>query len=251
MTIEKLKRTLRHPDPPQLWYQLNEIVEGRAYLKHGVQVRTGDTVLDVGANVGVAAAFFAEECGAGAVHSFEPVRPIFELLRENLRPFAACIPHEYGLGSATGRASVTYYPNDWAISGLYADPDADRASVKRAMLNLGLSEAEAEGRLARDRFETETLDCELKTLSDALEAESIEQVDLLKMDVEKAERDVLAGIDDSDWPRIRQLAMELHLEPGQRDEVATTIGDRGFQVTVAEDPAMAGTSIRMLYAVRG
>ena len=84
MTIEMLKRALRHPDPPQLWYQLQEIVERRTYLQHGIEVREGDVVLDVGANIGVAAAFFAEECGAGAVHSFEPVEPIFELLRENL-----------------------------------------------------------------------------------------------------------------------------------------------------------------------
>ena len=249
MTIEKLKRSLRHPDPPQLWYQLNEIVEDRTYLKHGVQVQSGDTVLDVGANVGVAAAFFAEECGAGRVHSFEPVRPIFEVLRSNLRPFPACVPHHYGLGSESGRASITYYPNDWAVSGLYADPDAERATVRQAMHNLGVPEGEAEDRL-RDRFDTETLDCELKTLSDALEAEAIQQVDLLKIDVERAELDVLAGIDDADWLRIRQLAMELHLEPRQRDEIETTIRDRGFTVTVAEDPAMAGTPIRMLYAVR-
>jgi FkbM family methyltransferase len=241
---------MRHPDPPQLWYQLQEIVGRRTYLQQGVEVRTGDTVLDVGANVGVAAAFFAEECGAGTVHSFEPVRPIYEVLRENLQAFPACIPHEYGLGSASGRVSITYYPNDWAISGLYADPEAERATVKRAMLNLGVSETEAEGRL-RDRFETETFDCELKTLSDALEAESIEQIDLLKIDVEKAELDVLAGIEDADWPRIRQLAAELHLEQGGRDEFANTLRDRGFEVIVTEDPAMAGTSIRMLYAVRG
>jgi protein-L-isoaspartate O-methyltransferase len=104
MSLEELRRLLHHPDPEQLAYQLQEIVESRTYLQHGVEVREGDTVLDVGANIGVAAAFFAVECGAGTVHSFEPVPPIFEVLRENLSDLSACVPHEYGLGSGGGHS---------------------------------------------------------------------------------------------------------------------------------------------------
>ena len=83
-----LARLLHHYDPAQVWYQLEEIVGDRTYLRHGIQVREGDVVLDVGANVGVAALFFALECGAGRVHSFEPVAPLFELLRPNTRAFS-------------------------------------------------------------------------------------------------------------------------------------------------------------------
>jgi FkbM family methyltransferase len=248
-SMDALKRVLRHPDPPQLWYQLQEIVESRTYLQHGVEVREGDVVLDVGANIGVAATFFAEECGAGAVHSFEPVQPIFEVLRENLREFPACIPHCYGLASKTGRRTITYYPNDWSLSGLYADPDAERSTVKRALMNLGASESDAERRLAR-RFETETLPCELRTLSDALEAESIERVDLLKVDVEKAELEVLDGIEEQHWPRIAQIAAEFHVDRDRREEAAEGLRARGFEVTVTQDPAMSGTAVYMLYAVR-
>jgi hypothetical protein len=82
-SIEALARLLRHYDPPQLLFQLAEVVGERTYLKHGIDVHEGDIVLDVGANVGVAAAFFASDCKAGLVHSFEPMAPLFELLREN------------------------------------------------------------------------------------------------------------------------------------------------------------------------
>jgi FkbM family methyltransferase len=44
-------------------------------------VEPGDVVLDVEANIGVTAAFFAAECGACAVHCFEPVPPVFERLQ--------------------------------------------------------------------------------------------------------------------------------------------------------------------------
>lgn len=93
MSARDLQRLLEHPDPPQLWYQLGEIVESRIYLQEGVEVRPGDVVLDVGANIGDDAAFFAAECGAGVVHSFEPVQPVFEQLRQNLHHFPACVPH--------------------------------------------------------------------------------------------------------------------------------------------------------------
>ncbi len=248
--MEKLKRTLRHPAPEQLWYQLQEIVQSRSYLQHGIEVREGDVVLDVGANVGVAAAFFAEDCGAGQVHSFEPVRPIHEVLRENLSGFPACVPHPYGLGAATGSARIAFYPNEWAVSGLHPDPEADRAVVERALLNLGNSEQEVERRLG-ERFEVEMLDCELRTLSDALRDESIDRVDVLKIDAERAELEVLEGIEEADWPRIGQVVAELHLDlVGQRKTV-DALTRRGFTVAVEQDPTMAGTPIRMLYAVRG
>jgi hypothetical protein len=73
VSARDLQRLLEHPDPPRLWYQLEEIVESRIYLQEGVEVRPGDVVLDIGANIRVAAAFFAAECRAGAVHCFEPV----------------------------------------------------------------------------------------------------------------------------------------------------------------------------------
>jgi len=250
VSIPKLQQLLEHPDPPQLWYQLQEIVESRIYLQGGVEVRPGDVVLDVGANVGVAAAFFAAECGAGVVHCFEPVRPVFEQLHRNLRHFPACVSHPYGLSSRSRRSTITYYPRDWAISGLYADPAAERATLRQALRNLGNSEQEIEERL-RDRFGTEALPCELRTLSDAMRSESIKRVDLLKIDVEKAELDVIAGIEDADWLRIRQVVAELHLDADRRLDAATALRARGFEVAVHQEPTMARTDIHMLYALRG
>jgi FkbM family methyltransferase len=226
-----------------------EIVESRTYLQHGVEVSEGDVVFDVGANVGVAAVFFALECKAGAVHSFEPVAPIFEVLSENVAPFPVCVAHPYGLSYSSGSGEMTYYPRHWAISSIYADPVADRATVQSAHRNLGVSRTESDD-LLRDRFDTQVLRCEFRTLSDVLESESIDRLDLLKIDVEKAELDVLAGIDEEDWPLIRQIAAEVHLEPDRTTELVATLEQRGFGVTVAQDPLMAGTQVQMLYAVR-
>ena len=248
-TLAILKRELRHPHPPELWYQLSEIVERRVYLRHGIEVREGDVVFDVGANVGVAAAFFAHECGAGAVHSFEPVGPIFEQLHRNLRHFPTCIPHPYGLSSRTRTAEVAYYPE----TGRSRVSTRTRGRSGRSCTGLcstwAATEEEAAERL-RGRLRTVQVECEFRALSDVLRAESIDRVDLLKIDVEKAELDVLAGIRDDDWPAIRQVAAEVHLERNGRRRVADMLAGMRFRVTIDQDPTMKGTPIHMLYAVR-
>jgi FkbM family methyltransferase len=124
--------------------------------------------------------------------------PAYLQLQRNLRHFRRVSHIPYGLSYRSRSTTITYYPRDWAISGLYAQPVAERETLRRALLNLSNTEEEADERL-RDRFASEKLPCELRTLSDALRSESIERVDLLKIDVEKAELDVLAGIDDADW----------------------------------------------------
>jgi FkbM family methyltransferase len=248
-TLDVLKETLRHPDPSQLWYQLDEIVRERTYLRHGVELAKGDVVLDVGANVGVAAAFFAVECEAGAVHSFEPVAPIYAILEGNLRSFPACLPHPFGLGAQPGRAEITYYPQATAMSGLHADPAADTAFVREALRNLGVGEEEI-GRRLPDRYEAVQMECELRTVSSVIDELSLPRVDLLKIDVERAEEDVLMGVAAQDWPRIRQVVAEVHDEGGRLARIERKLAGAGLEVSVQEEPAMRGTGTWMLYARR-
>jgi 31-O-methyltransferase len=245
-----LARLLRHPKPDELLFQLAEIVGRRTYLRHGVQVREGDVVLDVGGNVGVAAAFFASECGAGLVHSFEPVEPLFRLLEENLRAFPACVAHGYGLSSAPGRAKITYYPGATAMSSLYADADDDRERVRSFLLNSGVPEDRARAQLAE--FDNAvSLSCELRTLSSVLSEESIARVDLLKIDAEKAELDVLDGIDDDDWACIGQIVAEVHDEHDRLARISALLARQGFSIATEQEAGWAGTPMHMLYATRG
>jgi hypothetical protein len=97
------------------------------------------------------------------------------------------------------------------------------------------------------------VDCEFTTVSEAISEYRIDHIDLLKVDVEGAELDVLQGIADSDWPRIRQEALEAHTAD-RADRVRELLEHRGFKVVVVEPndswrlPALFGC--RMVYARR-
>lgn len=247
--MDALLWLLPHDDPSQLWYQVVEIAGELTYLRHGVTVGPGDVVLDVGANVGVAAAFFGAQCEAGVVHCFEPVPPVFELLRQTASRVPACVAHAKGMSSRPGTATITYYPGAHAMSGLYADVERDREVVRTALRSAGLSEHEVEEQL-RGRYEPRELTCELTTVSAFLAEERLERVDLLKVDVERAELDVLAGVEERDWRKVRQVAIEVHDEDGRAARIAADLDARGFRVAVDQDPRMRGTAVRMLYAVR-
>jgi FkbM family methyltransferase len=203
--------------------------------------------LDVGANVGVTAVHFAAECGAGTVHSFEPVPRLYDLLCQNTAGLAAVVPHDYGIFSRTCTKRLTFYPGAASMSSLYADPERDRALVRQAVRH---ERADcAPDPTASERFRAEEIEAEMLTLSAAIEAEGIGEIDLLKIDVEGAERDVIASVSAKDWDRIRQVSAEVH-DRESLDELERTLTNRGFRVRVGREPVLRGTPISMLYAIR-
>src|SRR5205814_9271117 len=76
----------------------------------------------------------------------------------------------------------------------------------------------------------------------------VEHIDLLKIDVEKGEYDVLKGIEDSDWPKIKQLVIEVH--DVRLKEIVTLLSFLGYKVNCEQDRHLRNTLIYNLYAVR-
>jgi hypothetical protein len=96
------------------------------------------------------------------------------------------------------------------------------------------------------------IECELTTISAAMRDHGVEGVDLLKIDAEGAEWAVLQGIEASDWPRIRQFAIEVHDVEGRVDRIRALLEHKGYEVVVEHSDweLLELLGLRMVYARR-
>jgi FkbM family methyltransferase len=156
------------------------------------------TYVDAGANTGMAAAYFATQ------HQLEQMVLIEanpELVTR-LEQIVEGLPHPTVLehvALADRDGTVTFnIQNDHRMSGIRTDGGR---SVTVAS----------------------------STLRAILDRHGLEQVDILKMDIEGAEHEVLDG-DPAILDRVRSLVMEVHGERGRRDATIALIASRGFDI---------------------
>lgn len=227
-----------------------EVFEARCYLQHGIELRDGDCVFDVGANIGLATVFFHRERRGVRIFAFEPSPVACECLRANVELHGAdARVFECGLSREPGTAEFTFYPANSVMSGFDADLEADRGATKTYMVNSGVAPQDAE-RLLGFKFRKTTFPCPLRTLSEIVDQERVARIDLLKVDVEKSEREVLAGIRSDHWDLIRQAVIEVHDETGGLDQVQTLLAKHGLGVVTEQDPLLKGTSLFTVFASR-
>lgn len=228
------------------------------YSDHGLTLPEDAVVFDVGANIGMFSLYTHYHAVRPRVFSFEPCPPLFAILRQNVathRTGAALI--NAGISDAPGSATFTFYPNSSGMSSFHGDAEDERAVLRGILDNQ--ERAGVEGMadvlvhvddLLDERLVSTTFDCRLRTLADVIEEHGVEQIDLLKVDVQKAEHHVLRGIGEAHWPKVRQMVCEVHDEDGR---VATIVGElegRGFDVLVDQDKMYLDTGIYNLYATR-
>ena len=256
--------SVAHENPNETAYLYDEIFAKRCYVRHGIALPPDACIFDVGANIGMFTLFAHQECARPRVYAFEPVPAIFENLRLNCDWYglgAKLFP--FGLSDREKTERFLYYPHYSMMSGQsrYASPASEVEVVKRFLENQRQrGQAGAEELLAgadellAGRFEGREVESSLRRLSSVLRDEGIERIDLLKIDVQRAELDVLRGIDDADWERIDQVVLEAHGEPHSGGgegiaEIRALLARRGFRVRVEQDELLAGTDRYNLYAV--
>jgi amino acid adenylation domain-containing protein/FkbM family methyltransferase len=234
-------------------FLFKEIFEGEGYLRHGLTISEGDVVFDVGANVGFFTVFAGTQVPGSRVYAFEPIPPVFDALRANAEVHGvAGRVFRCGLGSREETVEFTYYPENTVLSGRFASAEGETEVVRRYLTNV---EATAAGggsldELLSHKLRGEQYTCSIRTLSDVVREEGVERIDLLKIDVEKAEWDVLLGIADGDWPKIQQIVIEVHDLGGRLEQVLTLFRSKGFECIAEEEDMLVGTGLYGVYAWR-
>jgi natural product biosynthesis luciferase-like monooxygenase protein/FkbM family methyltransferase len=256
--------TINHLSAHQTNALYAEIFENQIYLKHGITLNDGDCVFDVGANIGLFTLFVQQNFSNTTVYAFEPIPPTFNILQANLSQYSPQVKlFEYGLSHQQETVKFTFYPEMSGISGRFAEPEKDKRAAKAMIVQQvengvagrqGIRSQEGIDEFLAERYRSETYLCELKTLSTIIREYKIEQIDLLKIDVEKSEYLVLEGIDEQDWPKIKQLAIEVDgLENLQK--ITTLLEQKNYQVSVDEyiiskgEQPDSNIEVYMLYAI--
>ena len=225
----------------QAGYQ--EIFEDEIYLRHGIALPEDAVIFDVGANVGFFSLFVHQRAKNPHIYAFEPFPPTFEALRSNLDLYGLDVRLiNRGVADRPGRTEFTFYPNAPGLSGRFAGTPEDLAE-NRALILDWLERVDAEipveqiDETIRDHLRTETYPIELVTLSDVIRENGVERIDLLKVDAEKSEALILAGLSDEDWAKIRQVVLEVH-DDVLLAEVSGVLRRHGFEIAV-DDFAVA------------
>lgn len=189
------------------WFTLLECVVRRDYFQDGIELRTGDTVIDIGANFGAFSIAASRLVGdSGKVWCYEPNPFVFERLEHNLR--------------INGCRNVTAFNE--AVQGRSGDIDlfVDRKSA------FSTTHPEVDGRLSS----TQPTRVPMLGIDAALERAG-RSVALLKMDCEGAEYDILQHLTPGASSTVRQVVMEVHRIPGESvDSIPQRLGQLGFDV---------------------
>ena len=161
------------------------------------------TIVDAGANIGLASIRFANRFPDARIVAIEPEAANFALLRENVAPYPNIIPVQAALWCTDGEIELL----DPGLGhwGYMVDAPAPAANVPSRICH-------------RVRA---------VTVGTLMEAHGLDRIDLLKVDIEGAEREVFA--DTTGWiDRVDAIIVEEHdrLKPGCRGSVER--GAAGF-----------------------
>ena len=237
-------------------YLYNEIFVRQAYLRHGIAIHEGDCIVDAGANIGLFTVFASRLARNLRIVSLEPNPAAHACLKANAEAWGSdvkCLP--VGLSHENKSAELTFFEGFSLLSGFHADEAAEREVVKTYALNQQPEPGNSAhlaaqlGDLLKDRFRARVEPAQLRTLSSVMAEEGIERIDLLKINVEKSELEVLQGIRGDDWPKIRQLVIEVDRAESLAP-ITTLLQQKGYELLVEQDPLLRKTELCYVYAIR-
>ena len=179
------------------WYEMfNHYVYddlGCDYERYGCYIKEGDSVLDLGGNIGVFA-HRAETRGASRVISFEPVTPTFNCLIKNAGP------------------KTTVYKN--AVGGKHG---FTTFRIHTDFTHIGGGTSEGQDLLLNQRPIIHSERVIVIGINEIFENMNI-KFNFMKIDIEGGEVDVLTSITDKNLSSLRCLSAEFHKSYGEFDQ---------------------------------
>jgi FkbM family methyltransferase len=184
-------------------FTLNEIYLDRVYDVPGVEWAACRSVLDLGANVGIFGLYVASRAPQAAIHCYEPESTNFAILERNLaqagaraRAYKMAVSAESG----TGFLDIHGGSTEFALSANGSGNGSERV--------------------------------ECVDLDRVFALAGVEEFDFVKMDIEGAERDILARCSDAQLKRMRALSLEWHHPRAELETLAERFRRLGFKAEI-------------------
>lgn len=199
---------------------LKEVWLKNIYDQHGINVEEGDTVIDIGAHIGVFSVYAADRSKTGKVYAFEPFIENYKRLDRH-----KSINHKSNLHIFNKGVS--------SIDGtqmLFLSPDNNTGGHSLHLKNE-----------STNKVEIETL-----TLPKFCEEHQIDKIDFLKLDCEGAEFDILKS-NEAILDRVVKMVLECH--PYANNTVQSMIDLlEKHHFKVMRETEDKGEATQMLYA---
>ena len=240
-------------------YVYKEIFEDQCYLRHGIRLQDGDTVVDIGANIGLFSLFVMSRCANAKIYAFEPAPVVYDLLKANCDAYGSNVRAlNIGVSDKPKTATFTFYEKSSVFSGFHPDETDDREAIQAVVRNMlnsesiaGESMEEYVNELTADRLRRRTHECRLTSVSDIIRENQIDKIDLLKIDAEKSELDIIKGIEDRDWPKIDQIVIEIHDRTHEAvKRIEDLLIEKGYRCAVEQETLLEHSGLFNLYATR-
>ncbi|MEZ0094200.1 FkbM family methyltransferase [Streptacidiphilus sp. EB129] len=237
-----------NPQDAQIWPGL---WEDSPYDDGVAALSAGDLMLDVGAHIGLTSLYFSDLVPGLRIIAFEPAPDTFACLADNaarLMPNATSL--NLALGAVPGTAELTFYPNHTMMATLVVDDADDERNMTAVLDNFGVEQGDRGAFWQDFRDGLRRYPVRVATLGDVLDEHGIDEVGLLKIDVERGELAVLHGLRPEQWGRVRQIVAEVHAIDGNLETVVDLLHARGYDTKVFQEPVFRGGSVHMVYAAR-
>ena len=243
---------------------LDEHIKG--YLNLGVNIKNGDTIIDVGANIGVLGVRLSKKFNDIKIHCFEPIPEIYSTLKQNakLSLNKQFYTYRMGISNSSKTLNFTYYPNSPALSTSNPEVwDNDQKNFMAAVSG-SISHIPKQFWWAKliPNFITPLIAKYLKankkqitskviSLSEFIINQNIKIINLLKIDCEGEEVNVLRGIESKHWPLIKSVVMEVNDIENNIEISKKILSSNGFtDIKLEKEKGFENTKLTNIYATK-
>jgi FkbH-like protein/FkbM family methyltransferase len=239
-------------------YLYQEIFRDECYLRHGIHIHDGDTVVDIGANIGLFSLFVLNRFPRARIYAVEPSPIVYELLKTNCEAYGREVHvFQCGVSDRPRIAQFTFYDKSSVFSGFYSNVVEDKQAIEAVVRNILGVQANHDSsdsmvkELTAKRLRRRTHPCQMTSLSEIIRQNEITRIHLLKIDAEKSEVDIIQGIEEAHWPLIDQLVIEVHDRSCETvKQLEQLLIGKGYNCAIEQERLLENSGLFNIYATR-